>query len=170
MQQHQLVVKKVATEDIEELLAFISNARHTLFPGMKFRNTILAEDVAHWIKTGHFLTVYTKEQHLLVATIGFVPYDHRFSHLDFNGRKTVEVVRLFVLPQYRRSGLGNMLFNSLRKEAEGSGTETMYLHTHPFLPGAVEFWTKLGFQVIDVEEDEVWPTVHMKLDLRGYGS
>jgi hypothetical protein len=42
----------------------------------------------------------------------------------------------------------------------------MYLHTHPFLPGAIRFWEKQGFGIICIdEEDEVWRTHHMQMML-----
>lgn len=80
--------------------------------------------------------------------------------------KTVEVLRLFVLPQYRRHGLAATLFQSLKDHALASGVQCMYLHTHPFLPGAIRFWEKQAFDIIGVdEEDEVWRTHHMQMVL-----
>ncbi|KAF2628621.1 hypothetical protein BU25DRAFT_390357 [Macroventuria anomochaeta] len=80
--------------------------------------------------------------------------------------KIVEVLRLFVLPQYRRHGLAASLFQSLQDHARASGVQCMYLHTHPFLPGAIRFWGKHGFDTICVdEEDEVWRTHHMQMML-----
>ena len=38
----------------------------------------------------------------------------------------------------------------------------MYLHTHPFLPGAIDFWLRQGFEVVDVDADPVWRTTHMQ--------
>jgi GNAT superfamily N-acetyltransferase len=77
--------------------------------------------------------------------------------------KIVEVVRLFVLPQHRRHGLAASLFQSIQNRAVASGVHCMYLHTHPFLPGAIRFWEKQGFDIIRVDaEDEVWQTHHMQ--------
>lgn len=46
----------------------------------------------------------------------------------------------------------------------------MYLHTHPFLPGAIRFWQKQGFDVVCVDEqDEVWRTHHMQMILDDVG-
>jgi len=53
----------------------------------------------------------------------------------------------------------------LRGAAEQAGVECLYLHTHPFLPGAIAFWERQGFVVIDVEQDPVWQTTHMQLTL-----
>ena len=80
--------------------------------------------------------------------------------------KIVEVIRLFVLPEYRRHGLAASLFKALKDHAIASGVNFIYLHTHPFLPGAIHFWKLQGFDVICVdEEDEVWQTHHMRMML-----
>ena len=97
--------------------------------------------------------------------IGYLPYDHRFSQLDYAGERVVEVVRLFVLPAYRRRGLAAALFGALRQQALQAGIGCLYLHTHPFLPGAITFWERQGFAVVDVEPDPVWQTTHMQLRL-----
>jgi len=71
-------------------------------------------------------------------------------------------VRLFVEPEYRRGGLGRRLYGALKDLAREEGVEVLYLHTHPFLPGAIEFWQRLGFVILDVEDDPVWQTTHMQ--------
>jgi GNAT superfamily N-acetyltransferase len=81
--------------------------------------------------------------------------------------KIVEVVRLFVLPQYRRCGLATALFHSLQEHAFASEVQCMYLHTHPSLAGAIGFWEKQGFELIGVDhEDKVWLTHHFWKILR----
>ncbi|MDF2491224.1 MAG: GCN5-related N-acetyltransferase, partial [Pseudomonas sp.] len=85
---------------------------------------------------------------------------------DYQGVTTVEIVRLFVAPAFRRSGLAARLCSELREHAISQGVEMLYLHTHPFLPGAVRFWERQGFEVVDVEADPVWQTTHMQLALR----
>jgi hypothetical protein len=49
----------------------------------------------------------------------------------------------------------------LKAEALVQQVEVLYLHTHPFLPGAIGFWERQGFAVVDVEDDPVWHTTHM---------
>jgi GNAT superfamily N-acetyltransferase len=98
----------------------------------------------------------------LVAAIGYVPYNHRFPQFDYHDRRTVEVVRLYVQPQYRRCGLAAALFSELRAKAVLEGIGRFYLHTHPFLEGAITFWKKHGFEVVQVEEDPMWQTTHMQ--------
>ncbi|WP_313201294.1 GNAT family N-acetyltransferase [Pseudomonas sp.] len=148
---------------LREVVAFIDNARRELFPMLA--DSPLPKDLAHFAETylegqGRFLEA--RDQGRLIAGIGYLPYDHRFAQLDYHGRQVVEVVRLFVLPEYRRHGLAAVLFTALREHARAAWVECLYLHTHPFLPGAIRFWERQGFAVTDVEDDPLWRTTHME--------
>ena len=135
-----------------------------MFPGLCAQ---LEDDVARWVQSGVFLVAREENEGKTIATIGYVPYDHRFPLLNYKGKKTVEVVRLYVLPAYRRCGLAAKLFEALKQRAVKEGVELLYLHTHPILPGALGFWDKRGFRVVDVEDDEVWQTTHMESGVGG---
>ncbi|MNN67567.1 hypothetical protein D3C81_1832070 [compost metagenome] len=54
-----------------------------------------------------------------------------------------------------------MLFSHAKK----NGIATLYLHTHPFLPAAEEFWTLQGFEVIKREWIDTYDTIHMSKSL-----
>lgn len=158
-----MIIQSVEVADIPEVLDFVLQARAELFP--KLSAAGMPDDLAHFEATylqgdGRFLLARNDGQ--IVAAIGYLPYDHRFAQLDYQGRKTVEVVRLFVLPAFRRFGLAGQLYRALEALAQGDGVEVMYLHTHPFLPGAIDFWVRQGFEVVDVEADPVWQTTHMQ--------
>jgi GNAT superfamily N-acetyltransferase len=157
-------MEPVTPSTIDEVVSFINNARRDMFPELCAQ---LKDDVAHWTSSRFFLTA--RDGKTIVATIGCVPYDGRFGHLDhrFRGKNTVEVVRLYVLPAWRRCGIAKELFGALKDKAVGEEVDVLYLHTHPFLPGAVKFWDKHGFRVVCVEDDEVWRTTHMELVLKG---
>ncbi|WP_329610988.1 GNAT family N-acetyltransferase [Pseudomonas sp. KNUC1026] len=71
------------------------------------------------------------------------------------------MVRLYVQPNLRRAGLGSALFERLQQHAEAGGVRQLYLHTHPFLPGAVGFWERQGFHTLLAEAEPVWQTHHM---------
>jgi GNAT superfamily N-acetyltransferase len=142
---------------------FIDTARRQLFPLLA--DSPLPRDLAQFSDTyldgpGHFLVAHADGQ--LIAGIGYLSYDHRFPQLDYRARKTVEIVRLFVTPDYRRFGLAAALFDALREHAAGMGVECLYLHTHPFLPGAIRFWERQGFRIRDIEADPQWQTTHME--------
>ncbi|KAF2844877.1 acetyltransferas-like protein [Plenodomus tracheiphilus IPT5] len=154
------IISSVTSDSIEEIVDFVNNARQQMFPELCAQ---LNDDVSRWVRSGHFLTARRGKK--IIATIGYVPYDHRFPQLRYQGVEVVEVVRLFVLPDYRRCGLAAALFGKLKEQARELKIEFLYLHTHPFLPGAIRFWEKCGFAIVDVEKDPIWKTTHMQLRL-----
>ncbi|USP81384.1 hypothetical protein yc1106_08658 [Curvularia clavata] len=176
-------IEPVTTSTTNEVVRFINHARRAMFPELHAQ---LEDDVARWVQSGCFLCARkfttsateqekfnTKEERGgdIIATIGYVPYDDRFAHLlQYNdGRRTVELVRLFVVPEYRRCGLASELVHAIKRCAAEEKEESvrLYLHTHPFLPGAISFWEKQGFRVVFAEEDEVWRTTHMEALMEG---
>ncbi|MBK5478349.1 MULTISPECIES: GNAT family N-acetyltransferase [unclassified Pseudomonas] len=160
------IIRAVTAADIPEVLAFVLEARAELFP--KLDATGMPADLAHFEAIyvqgdGRFLVACDQGQ--IVAAIGYLPYDGRFPQLNYQGEKTVEVVRLFVLPAFRRLGLARALYLALEAQAKADRVAVMYLHTHPFLPGAIDFWLRQGFEVVDVDADPVWRTTHMQRTL-----
>jgi len=156
------IIQGVTAADIPEVLRFVLHARAELFP--KLSATGMPADLAQFDATylegdGQFLIA--RDQGRIVAAIGYLPYDGRFPQLNYHGRKTVEVVRLFVQPAFRRFGLAGELYRALEALARADGVAVVYLHTHPFLPGAIDFWLRQGFEIVDVEADPVWQTTHM---------
>ena len=159
-------IEQVASADVPQTRDFVLEARAALFP--KLNASAMPADLAHFEQTyiqGEGCFLIARQNGRIVASIGYVPYDQRFTQLDYRGLKVVEVVRLFVLPPCRRSGVARALYDALKTRAVEAGVELMYLHTHPFLPGAIEFWRRQGFTITDVEDDPVWQTTHMQCRL-----
>lgn len=159
-------IAPVSRAAVAETVRFIDTARRDLFPLLA--KSPLPQDLATFNETyidgaGYFLVAHDQGQ--LIAGIGYLPYDHRFAQLNYHTCRTVEIVRLFVAPGYRRHGLAAALFAALREHALQAGVERLYLHTHPFLPGAIRFWERQGFAIVDVENDPVWQTTHMQCAL-----
>jgi GNAT superfamily N-acetyltransferase len=158
-------ISQVQPEETSEVVAFVRQARARMFPLLdpdfipddlkRFSNVYLSGN-----SSGFFIA---RSEGRLIGAIGYLPYDGRFPQLDYTGRKTVEVVRLFLDPEFRRIGLGARMFQALKTAARKQGVEVFYLHTHPFLAGAIEFWQRQGFAIVDVEDDPVWRTTHMQL-------
>jgi len=161
-------ITQATSEDIDEAIGFVMAARAEIFPMLD--STVLPADLQRFAQVyvqgeaGAFWLARCAGD--VVAAVGYLPYDHRFAQLDYRGVRTVEIVRLFVAPAFRRSGLAARLCSELREHAISQGVEMLYLHTHPFLPGAVRFWERQGFEVVDVEADPIWQTTHMQLALR----
>jgi GNAT superfamily N-acetyltransferase len=154
------IIQPVSSRAAEEVVDFINNARNGMFPGRS-----LVPDNTSLLGAGTcFLEARDGKQ--LIAAIGYVPYNHRFPQFDYHDTRTVEVVRLYVQPQYRRCGLAAALFSRLHEKAVMEGVGRFYLHTHPFLEGAITFWKKHGFEVVQVEEDPLWQTTHMQMMLK----
>lgn len=153
--------------DIACVVGFVMQARARIFPMLADAPmpADMADFAAHYLAPGAGRFLIARAAGRIVAAIGYLHYDHRFPQLDYRARRVVEVVRLFVEPEYRRAGLGRQLYEALKDMARAEGIEVLYLHTHPFLPGAVAFWQRLGFVVLDVEDDPVWRTIHMALEL-----
>lgn len=161
----KIEISAVEIDQVEELQHYVMEFRKELFPMLD--NTILPKDISQ------FQAVYIEHPHGIflqaidenkerIGVIGMMPYDHRFSYLDYKGRNTVEVARLFVEPKYRREGLGSLLFHALLNHANAKGIDMLYLHTHPFLTGAFEFWERQGFSHIYTSIDNDQMTWHME--------
>lgn len=63
------------------------------------------------------------------------------------------VRRLFVLPEYRRSGIGRALVNAVR-EAASSHFDVLHVRTHD--PLAAAFYRSLGFSEESAEHSTHW--------------
>ncbi|MFC1397905.1 GNAT family N-acetyltransferase [Acinetobacter lactucae] len=158
---YQLVEKS----DHDSAIEFALYTRQLLFP--EIYHGQVPKDLQNFEQyyvqdpLGCFITV--KDQNRMIGTIAYRAYDHRF---DLNlPSNTIEVVKLFVLPEYRRKGIATKLCDMLFSYAKNNGITRLYLHTHPFLPAAEEFWTLQGFDVIKREWIDTYDTIHMSKSL-----
>jgi GNAT superfamily N-acetyltransferase len=157
----------VQAGDIPRVVDFVMRARAQIFPMLDA--AVVPDDLVRFAQVyseaagGRFLIARRGGE--CVAAIGYLPYDGRFPQLDYGQRRVVEIVRLFVVPEFRRSGLATTIYLALKAYAVRQGVEVLYLHTHPFLPGAIGFWERQGFHIVEVESDPVWRTTHMECGL-----
>ncbi len=118
-------------------------------------------------KRNNFFVAYL-ETGEIIATIGLRAYDKNFSefrHL-YSKDTTSSIWRLFVDERCRRCGLASKMFSIAENFAKEAGYDDIYLHTHKTLPGALEFWTKMGF-VVSLDADDELETVHMDKKIVG---
>ncbi|SPO07092.1 uncharacterized protein DNG_09786 [Cephalotrichum gorgonifer] len=163
------VVSHATPDDIPAVVGFNKAARTTMFPMIdsashdKHADRELATFQQIYLEHPDGAFLIARVDGVLVATIGCVPYDHRFPHLRIGKEeRIVEVVRLYVDPALRRTGLASRMFAALEETVRQRGIERFYLHTHPFLPGAVNFWERHGFSTAHVDSDDlIWRTIHM---------
>lgn len=161
MFDYQLVEKS----DYNSAVEFALYTRQQLFP--EIYHGQVPKDLQNFEQyyvhdpLGCFITV--KDQNRIIGTIAYRAYDHRF---DLNlPSNTVEVVKLFVLPEYRRKGIATKLCDILFSHAKNNRITSLYLHTHPFLPAAEEFWHLQGFDVIKRKWIDTYDTIHMSKSL-----
>ncbi|QNL50880.1 GNAT family N-acetyltransferase [Olivibacter sp. SDN3] len=164
---NDIKILPVGDRDREEVVAYVLETRKELFPMLN--HEVMPKDLQTFSSTyvdtsiGTFLQARTSQGNL-IGTIGMMAYDHRFPYWSFTGNKIVEVARLFVEPAYRKLGLGTQLVQELKKTGHRQGVELLYLHTHPFLEGAYNFWLKQGFDLVMCCEESGFETFHMVID------
>ncbi|WP_458453850.1 GNAT family N-acetyltransferase [Methanobrevibacter sp.] len=115
----------------------------------------------------NFFIAFDGKTNEIIATIGIRAYDKNFDEFKekYSKETTSSIWRLFVDKKYRRCGLASKMFSIAENFANESGFENIYLHTHKTLPGALEFWTKMGF-VVALDANDELQTVHMDKNIR----
>lgn len=166
VQEVQMYQIKEVTEKDAEVIQFVMNMRNELFPMMEKNQ--LPVDLLHFneyyvqAKGAAFFAAFTENQQV-IGTIGLYAYDGRFHALKkrYEHKTAAEIVKCYVDPAYRRLGIGQQLLKAVEQFAQSHFYDTLYLHTHPFLPGAIPFWTSQDFIERLAEQDEPWNTLHM---------
>lgn len=162
----EITISKVEDYHVFEVLPYVMEFRRQLYPLLD--PLIVPKDLVNFEQnylnapSGSFIQARTAEGKL-IGVIGMMPYDYRFPHLNIDQMRTVEVARLFVNPDYRRAGIATRLFQELIKTAQEKNIKRLYLHTHPFLKGAYEYWLKQGFRLLKSCYEGTYPTLHMEL-------
>lgn len=158
-------VTPVQAHQIEDAIDFAMRVRREVFPMMD--HTRLPVDFEqfreHYLDSDDAIFLVAKMgDGNIVGTIGILPYDGRIEAVKgrYAAQSATEIVKCYVDPAYRRYGIGSMLVKELENAVKDMHYTTLYLHTHRFLPGAVDFWKRQGFTVI-VEQEDDWQTVHM---------
>ncbi|MFB8375812.1 GNAT family N-acetyltransferase [Paenibacillus taichungensis] len=165
--QLQAVPKVIAIQEhqINDAIDFAMRVRKEVFPMLDHEElpVDLEQFKEHYLDSADavFLVAVNQDEEI-VGSIGILPYDGRIEIV--NGRypeqSAAEIVKCYVDSKYRRYGIGSLLVRELEKVVAELQYTTLYLHTHRFLPGAVDFWKRQGYVVI-VEQDDDWQTVHM---------
>ena len=109
-----------------------------------------------------FLTAYAGDDKI-VGALAVRRYDGRIRILDgfYDLKATAELSRCFVDKQYRRNSIGSLLVKEAERFCKSSGYRLVYLHTHKYLPGALNFWQSQGYMV-RVDEGGPQQTVHLE--------
>ncbi|SDK62095.1 Acetyltransferase (GNAT) family protein [Paenibacillus sp. ov031] len=165
--QLQVVPRVIAIQEhqMKDAIDFAMRVRKEVFPMLDHEElpVDLEQFKEHYLDSAVtvFLVAVTEDNEI-VGSIGILPYDGRIEAV--NGRypeqSAAEIVKCYVDSKYRRYGIGSLLVRELEKVVAELHYTTLYLHTHRFLPGAVDFWKRQGYVVV-VEQDDDWQTAHM---------
>lgn len=158
-------IREIKKDEIDSLVAYVKEFRKQLFPMLDHsqvpKDLSCFEDSYLDNPLGCFLEAIN-QQGEPVGVIGMSAYNHRFDYLNYANFKVVEVARLYVEPAYRRNGIATKLVDQLEQTAKLRGIDLLYLHTHPFLKGAVEFWQRCGFRQTLTKHESGFVTIHME--------
>lgn len=116
-------------------------------------------------KNAFFIAI--NEFNEIVGSISISDYDNRIEALKpiYQNKNIAEIGRCYIKEEYRRKGVGSRLLNLASEFANEKNYQTMYLHTHYFLPGGFNFWQKMGFN-ITLDEKNSMQTVHMQKQIK----
>ena len=157
-----LVIEPLKQADVAQATQFAIYTRQLLFPEVYLSE--LPHDLRHFSQTyledAYGACWVIKDQRKIIGMVAYRAYNHRFQ-LDLP-ENSVEVVKLFIQPEYRRQGLASELCHALFEHATHHNIQHFYLHTHPFLPAAEYFWHQQGFRVIHREWLQHYDTIHMQ--------
>lgn len=166
--QLQAMPKVMAIQEhqVDAAVRFAMKVRREVFPMLNHET--LPQDLLHFHEhymhsdQSKFLVAVT-ENNEIIGSIGIVPYDGRIEVIKgrYPEGTAAEVVKCYVDAEYRRHGIGSLLAGALKEAMREMAYDTLYLHTHRFLPGAVDFWMRQGFAIVAEQYDE-WQTVHME--------
>jgi len=162
-------IRKVGKAEYNQVVEFVMRLRKEIFPMLNHDQLPL--DLLHFdqyyldTEKSAFFAAFSEDGSVL-GTIGVLPYDGRFEKLEHDdSAQTAEIIKCYIDPNYRRLGIGTELVKEATRFSRHVGYRMNYLHTHPFLPGAVPFWEAQGYGIRLVETHSVWKTIHMDRQL-----
>jgi len=92
-------------------------------------------------------TIVLHQDKLPIACGAFKPIDLGDADLS-SDKHTVEIKRMYVLPEYRSKGAASQVLHELERWASALGHTSCVLETGKFLKPAVALYTKSGYAII----------------------
>lgn len=166
MNDKPFTISFVAENEANEVLQYVLDARKILFPMLDAQKP--PKDLVNFAQTylnstENAFFQLRNDKNQLIGAIGMLAYDYRFDYLQLPTENVAEVVRLYINPAYRRLKLATKMVDFLEKYAkQHTNIRHLYLHTHPFLNGACEFWLNQGFTLIAEKMEGNMETFHFE--------
>ena len=167
-----ITIKKLIKKDAKGVRDFCFKIIKEVY-GFSYRvdwhddlDDLLGEEVYSVRNKGLFLVA--KDKNEIVGTLGMRTLNSRpkivglFQNRGYGDEKNIASIwRTYISKEYRAKGIGSMLYQKAEEYIREKGFEIIYLHISRNNPGALSFWTKMGFLII-LEEKNEDKTVHME--------
>lgn len=163
--ESKINIKDIGTEEMHITQEFLSKMIRKLFNyGITpiYHNDIInMQEFYINEKRSTIIGAFDGENNL-VGTIAVKQFVDRFDVIKgrYKQHTTAEIGRCYIKEDFRRQGVGSILFESIVQFCKENGYKNIYLHTHRHLPGGFDFWIKKGFFItLEDNEEEI---VHME--------
>lgn len=152
------MIEKATEEDLDEILNVINEVMFTTFkdivPEDKKRNLVISyEDFCEIFDSFIFQTYKLKGRIKGVAG------------LELLGKNKGLIRYVYILPKYQRQGIGKKLMKKIEEEAKNEGLTKLSLFTSEQAKWAIDFYKKLGYEIIVTRESEIGKYVVMEKEL-----
>ncbi|KRM71809.1 GNAT family N-acetyltransferase [Lacticaseibacillus brantae] len=114
-----------------------------------------AADLAKFLDEAYSQEQLTQELHTAGSSFYFIYQDRKLAgYLKLNvgaaqsepmGDDTLEIERIYILPEFKRQGLGKSLFEFAVQQAKAAGKQAIWLGVWEHNLPAQKFYAKLGF-------------------------
>ncbi|MEA3372706.1 MAG: GNAT family N-acetyltransferase [Campylobacterota bacterium] len=135
MKKHDIVIRLIESEEIPSLLPIISLINPSI-PEKKL--TVMLEEM---VQSGYRCAA-TFEKERCVGVIGI------WIHTKFYVGKHAEYDNVFLLPKYRKKGIGKKMLKFANGYAKAQGCVAAELSCDVLEKGSQKFWEKIGFDTI----------------------
>ena len=141
-----LLIREVRPGDAEGIVAILNPIIEAgVYSALDTPFTVEAERefIASFPRRGVFLVAEDSRDHKAVGfqTLEpFATYTHAFDH--------VAIIATFVDLSLRRRGVGSRLAKATLEKAKRKAYEKLFTYVRRDNPGALEFYTKLGFRIV----------------------
>lgn len=172
----KIAIREVKKDDIPQVIDFVQRVFEEVFPfplRESSKNQLLKMEEIYVNQANAYFAAAFAENEQILGTIAVHPYDDRILVMKnrFELETTYEITKCYIERHHRRFGIGTMLWEHAYQFCQRNGNgQTLYLHTHKFLPGGYPFWLSKGFSVL-IDEKDALETIHMEKKVeRGCGT
>ena len=152
-------IRRADENDIDEISELIADFRVTLagFRGLNGERNLESarKEFMEYMEKGYPIYVAIEDSKIVGYLVCRIEDD------------VVWAESLYVLPEYRRKGIGTALYEKAEEIAESLGSDTVYNWVHPNNNAIISFLKKRGYSVLNlIELRRKWKGEEPKMKIR----